>query len=105
MKPMQIYLSERLASARNGQVCQPEYLPCLILQWARMPIKSYFGSCVQEQEQLYGILGLAPEDNPSYQDVAEQITLRINTGIREAIQAADLLAAPVCAVMSKRKGG
>ena len=73
MELMKVPLASRVSAARNGQTCQPEYLPCLITLWAKMPIKAYFGSCTEEREQLYELLDLAPEENPSYEQVAQRI--------------------------------
>lgn len=100
----QIPLEQRLESARGGYVCQPEYMPALIRQWARMPIASYFGPCRKELEQLRSILGLAPEDNPSYQKVAAIIDSLPFCG-DECAEAVELLAAPVRAKAERfRKG-
>lgn len=110
MEPARIPLEERLGAARAGRVCQPEYFPCLIRRWAEMPIRTYFGVCNQELERLCRLLDIAPEDNPSYQDVAAmicKITYAEDLDNRDE-EAMDLLAAPVRAffnAQNKKRGG
>lgn len=87
-----IPLEERLQAARNGCVCQPEYLPALIREWARTPVKAYFGPCKEEMERLYTILGLKPDENPSYWAVAGMIC-ELDESVGET--AAELLTAPM----------
>lgn len=118
-----IPLAERIQSAQDGHVCQPEYLPALIRQWARMPIKAYFGPCKKELERLYAILGLKSDENPSYQDVAGMIcdpkyalaaveeegigrllALKTPSGAMGA-EVTELLAAPVRAWKESKKRG
>lgn len=100
----QIPLDKRLEAARNKYTCQPEYLPALIRQWARMPIASYFGPCKKELEQLRAVLGLAPEENPSYQKVAAIIDSLPFCG-DVCAEAVELLAAPVRAKSERAKKG
>ena len=100
---IQIPLDERIQSARDGRTRQPEYLPALVQQWAKMPVKAYFGDCKQELEQLYTILNLAPDENPIYQAAAGKIfdlkDLTTSGGVD--IKAVELLAAPVWAKWEK----
>lgn len=96
MEIVRCSLSRRIHITREGKVSQPEYLPALIRQWMEMPIKAYFGSCTEELRELYFLLGLAPEDNPSYGAVANMIVNNKDCpfgGLEE--EATDLLAAPV----------
>ena len=67
-----IPLSERIENAKCGLVSQPEYCPCLIRQWAEMPVKAYFGRSLQWRG-LFRRLGLEMTANPTYQKVAEMI--------------------------------
>ena len=73
MEITRISLSERIESFKRDQTRQPEYIPCPIRQWAQMPIKAYFGRCTTQQQQLYRLLGLAPESDPPYQAVAAMV--------------------------------
>jgi len=96
MEIAKIPLDVRLQAARDGLVGQPEYLPALVRQWGGTRIKAYFGKCTQELDRLYEILGLAPEDDPTYQAVAGMVfNLRCTTYGTAAEEAASLLAAPV----------
>lgn len=96
MEIAKIPLDVRLQAARNGLVGQPEYLPALVRQWGGTRIKAYFGKCPEELDRLYEILGLAPEDNPTYQEVARMVfDLRCTTFGNAAEEAASMLAAPV----------
>ena len=99
-----IPLNQRLEAVRDKKVCQPEYLPALIRQWARMPIASYFGPCRKELEQLRAVLGLTPEENPSYQEVAAKIDDLPFCGEASA-EALELLAAPVRARQERFQKG
>lgn len=106
---IRIPLDERIRSARDGRTRQPEYLPALVQQWAKMPVKAYFGDCKQELERLYAILNLAPDENPSYQAVAGKIFdlkyLNCTATGDVDIEAAELLAAPVWAKWEKYRRG
>ena len=106
MEVTRVPLQTRIQQAGAGKVSQPEYLPTLIRQWAALPIRAYFGGCTAEQQRLYGILGLAAEDNPSYGAVAQMILAHraCAFGGFEG-DAADLLAVPVLANEARRKGG
>lgn len=90
-----IPLAERIQSARDGRVCQPEYLPTLVRQWAGMPIKAYFGPHKKELERLYAILGLEPHENPSYQTVAGMISNITYALVDADAEAVELLAVPI----------
>ena len=108
MELTRIPLPIRLAVARSDQVCQPEYFPCLIQEWAKMPIRTYFSTCTEELQQLYFALGLASEENPSYQAVAEMVNdeMALFGGLNT--EALGLLAAPVRALdnlQKKKRGG
>ena len=103
---IRIPLDERIQSARDGRTRQPEYLPALVQQWAKMPIKAYFGDCEQELERLYAILNLAPDENPAYQAVAGRIfDLKYITSGGMDVEATELLAAPVRAKWEKYRRG
>ena len=102
-----IPLASRLDAAKNGSVCQPEYVPCLIQAWADMPIKAYFGSQTGALQQLYRILDISEDANPPYQLVAELIFEQMHscTGMDE--EALSLLTVPVKAYIGageKREG-
>lgn len=105
MEIIKYSLSKRIQNVREGKVCQPEYPAALIQQWAKMPIKAYFGSCENELQQLYFLLGLAPEDNPSYASVAKMIFDNRDYafgGLDE--EAVCLLAVPVREALNTSKG-
>lgn len=103
MELMKVPLASRMSIARNGQIGQPEYLPCIVAQWAKTPIKAYFGSCTEEREQLYELLDLAPRDNPTYEQVAQQIYHDPCCSCGTAESATSLLAAPMCVLEAYRK--
>lgn len=95
MELVKVPLQERADAAREGRTAQPEYLPCLVQEWAKMPIQAYFGSCRAELLQLYDLLGFAPEENPSYQAVALRIFNDYAASSENAQEEARLLAAPI----------
>lgn len=95
MEVTQVSLSERIEAAQEGRTRQPEYLPCLVQQWAKLPIRAYFGTCKAELERLYHLLGLVSEDTPTYQTVAMMIFDLLYTDHERGIVATELLAAPV----------
>ena len=106
MRFIRVPLLQRTEAARARQTVQPEYLPCLIQRWAKMPIQSYFGTCTEQLQQLYRILDLEAEENPSYQDVAGMLARRRCDGMGG--EGMRLLAAPILAQWAarrKRKGG
>ena len=67
-----IPLADRVATARRGQISQPEYCHCLVRQWAQMPVKAYFGRS-DKWKTLFRLLGLELSANPTYQEVAAMI--------------------------------
>ena len=96
MELTRVSLPERIEAAQEGRTRQPEYLPCLVQQWAKMPIQAYFGPCKAELEQLLELLKLSPEDeNLAYQDIAMRLFGLINRDYIRGTAAMELLAAPV----------
>ena len=100
MKFLRVALSERIEAVQAGQ---PEYLSCLIQQWAKMPIRTYFGSCTKQLQQLLRLLCLAPEANPSYQAVAGMICGRRYSSGDMDTRAIRLLATPIQANWAPRR--
>lgn len=95
MELIRVSLPERIEAARKGRTRQPEYLPCLVQQWAKMPIQAYFGTCKAELERLYHLLGLVSEDTPTYQTVAMMIFDLLYTDHEKGTATMELLVAPV----------
>ena len=96
MNLTRVSLPERIEAAQEGRTRQPEYLPCLVQQWAKMPIRAYFGPCKAELEQLLEHLKLSPEDaNLAYQDIAMRLFDLLNKNYIQGTAAMELLAAPV----------
>ena len=56
MNLTRVSLPERIEAAQEGRTRQPEYLPCLVQQWAKMPIRAYFGPCKVQLERLLELL-------------------------------------------------
>lgn len=107
MELTRVSLPERIEAAQEGRTRQPEYLPCLVQQWAKTPIRAYFGPCKAELEQLYHLLGFVPVDNPTYQTVAMMIFDLLYTDHERGTATIELLAAPVQTVwaqVQKRRG-
>ena len=96
MELTRLSLPERMEAAQEGRTRQPEYLPCLVQQWAKTPIRAYFGPCKAELEQLLELLKLSPEDeNLAYQDIAMRLFGLLNRDYIRGTAAMELLAAPV----------
>lgn len=96
MELTRVSLPERIEAAQEGRTRQPEYLPCLVQQWAKTPIRAYFGPCKAELEQLLELLKLSPEDeNLAYQDIAMRLFGLLNRDYIRGTAAMELLAVPV----------
>jgi len=98
-----IPLASRLKDAKDGYVCQPEYTPCLIQEWADMPIKAYFGGQPEALQKLYGILDIAGDSNPPYRLVAELILDQTHSFAGMEEEALLLLTVPAKAYVSARQ--
>lgn len=96
MELTRVSLPERIEAAQEGRTRQPEYLPCLVQQWAKTSIRAYFGPCKAELEQLLELLKLSPEDeNLAYQDIAMRVFNLLNRDYMRGAAVMELLAAPV----------
>ena len=96
MNLTRVSLPERMEAAQEGRTRQPEYLPCLVQQWAKMPIRAYFGPCKAELEQLLERLKLSPEDEKlAYQDIAMRVFDLLGSDETRGTAATELLAVPV----------
>lgn len=96
MNLTRVSLPERIEAAQEGRTRQPEYLPCLVQQWAKTPIRAYFGPCKVQMERLLELLELSPEDeNLAYQDIAMQVFDLLNKNYIRGTAAMELLVAPV----------
>ena len=81
MNLTRVSLPERIEAAQDGRTRQPEYLPCLVQQWAKTPIRAYFGPCKVQMERLLELLELSPEDeNLAYQDIAMRVFDLLDSG-------------------------
>lgn len=96
MELTRVSLPERMEAAQEGRTRQPEYLPCLVQQWAKTPILAYFGPCKVQMERLLELLEFSPEDeNLAYQDIAMRLFDLLNKNYIQGTAAMELLAAPV----------
>lgn len=102
---LQIPLSQRLEGFRCGYYSQAECSKALIYEWAHTPIQTYLGRFPEELDKLYRMLGLAPEDDPDYQDVAEMILEAGRSGGPLPADMARILAVPVWENEKRRKHG
>ena len=96
MNLTRVSLPERIEAAQEGRTRQPEYLPCLVQQWAKTPIRAYFGPCKVQMERLLELLELSSEDEHlAYQDIAMRLFDLLNKNYIQGTAAMELLAAPV----------
>ena len=104
MNLTRVSLPERMEAAQEGRTRQPEYLPCLVQQWAKMPIRAYFGPCKAELEQLLERLKLSPEDEKlAYQDIAMRVFDLLGSDGTRGTAATELLAVPVWTAWEQTK--
>lgn len=104
MNLTRVSLPERMEAAQEGRTRQPEYLPCLVQQWAKMPIRAYFGPCKAELEQLLERLKLSPEDEKlAYQDIAMRVFDLLGSDETRGTAATELLAVPVWTAWEQTK--
>ena len=104
MELTRVSLPERIEAAQEGRTRQPEYLPCLVQQWAKTPIRAYFGPCKVQMERLLELLELSPEDeNLAYQDIAMRVFDLLDSDETRGTAATELLAVPVWTAWEQTK--